>query len=189
MALIDKVNEELLKLQQELNNLDTFTKQIGKAGQASEAVVQAANTFVEEFGKSTRSVSKSLNAAVEEFSEQCTTNSESFKKSGKNFADNTEKSLAKLQEIKEEISEASAQLKALKSLFEQIQIEKKLKEIEKGLQDTAAGFDTSHQALNKKSDFIIDELNSIRKEASSRNLVLTILISATFVVGVIGIFF
>jgi len=189
MALIDKVNEELLKLQQELNNLDTFTKQIGKAGQASEAAVHAANTFVEEFGKSSRAISKAMNAAVEEFSEQCTTNSETFKRSGKTLTEQTEKSLAKLQEIKQELSEAAAQLKALKTLFEQIEIEKKLKEIEKGLQDTANGFDTSHQALNKKCDLLISELDSGRKEAMLRFNILTILLSLSLVAAVFGIFY
>lgn len=71
MATIDKINEELAELQNDLKRLKSSTDEIGKAQKAASEVVKFTSQYVDSFQKRVNTINQMMDKTVNDFTLKC----------------------------------------------------------------------------------------------------------------------
>lgn len=122
MATIDKINEALSEMQQELSTLQHYTKEIGKAEMAATEVVKFSKEYIISFQKRVTDIGKIMDEASSDFKKNCNEASVDLDSSKANFQKGINEAKNSLSEVVAELSNVALKVNNLAQKIDNIDI-------------------------------------------------------------------
>jgi len=138
MNTLDKVNAELNSLQEELSQLKHYTTEIGKAKEASNAVLDVSKQFLTTFQQRGEAINAEMETAAADFKKKCQESSQNLEFSGRAFQKGITEAQKTLDYVGNELSIVAEKVNTLAAKIESINILEHFEKIHFGLQATAA---------------------------------------------------
>lgn len=169
MATIDKINEALAEMQNDLAKLQHYTGEIGKAQTAATEVVKVSREYVISFQQRVKEIGILMDDASQDFKAKCNSASLELNTTSTNFQKGINDAKKSLSEVGVELSNVALKVNTLAQKIDSIDIEGHFNRVYSGLQsiseeqskiavilkqEMASGFDQA-QIFNQKNRKLI----------------------------------
>jgi hypothetical protein len=191
MSVIDKVNQELLALEAELNKLQSFTNEIGKARDASEQVIAGSKEFVSNFKNRIDTISRSLEDASSSFTLKSEASYNELEKVASKLQTQTQKAEKTLQDIGVKLEGTADGINAMAKKIDSINI---MEHFDK-LHLSQERLEKNIKQIQKDQNQRIEEIKALLESNSSTSklrhwLLVLILMSSIFLqIGIVAMKF
>ncbi len=122
MNTLDKINSELTSMQEELSQLQHYTQEIGKAKDASAAVIKMSKDFLSSFQKRVDEINTEMGKASADFKKKCSDTSKSFDGANQTFQKGISEAKHTLADVGAELSIVAEKVNDLAVKIESINI-------------------------------------------------------------------
>lgn len=122
MSILDKINSELTSMQEELSQLQHYTQEIGKAKDASAAVIKMSKDFLSSFQKRVEEINTEMGKASADFMKKCSDTSKSFDGANQTFQKGISEAKHTLADVGAELSIVAEKINDLAVKIESINI-------------------------------------------------------------------
>lgn len=133
MSMTDKINKELMELQEELDQLHHYSQQIGEAKDASSKVVKASEAFVASFKEKVSSVTDAMEQAALEFTTTTKSAEAQFTQAKEMFLKGIQESRASLSEIQSHLDVAAGNVRDMAELLKGMNIPAQFQKVQDSL--------------------------------------------------------
>lgn len=155
MATIDKINSELLLLQQDLSKLKHYTAEIGKAKDASVSVITMADQFIASFQKKIEDITVEMTSASVSFKENCEVSSKATASASSSFKKGIGDAQSLLYDVAANLSVVAEKVNGLAESIDSINIKDHFQRIHDTFHKLQSGMEEKINGLNyevKKAD-------------------------------------
>lgn len=175
MSTTDRINTELTSLQKELDQLKSYTEDIGRARDASTMVLQASERFVTAFQAHITSLVQTMEKGASDFQQTCTQSSEQLHKASVRFDADIDRSQKLLDVLGKQLDATAVRVEQMTGEIRQMDIPGRFNEVNKAV----VGVETKALDAEQRVKALLDTMATgqarSEKQSTTRFIVSTAL--------------